>query len=215
MCDPQRPTGNDAQSGYDPHKTLYNPLIRWSRLGVFDCIFAALAGEGSKPERILINTTHLKAHRTAASLLKKGAVPRRIGRTKRGLNSTLHAVGDGEGKPLILLLSEGQMSDHRGARLVVDALPPTSTLIADRGYYSNGFREALLGRASHPASPPGRRHPFRKARCSIVSGTRSRICSQSSRTGGVSPRATIDALIPSSQRSASQPPSSSTSINEP
>jgi hypothetical protein len=31
----------------------------------------------------------------------------------------------------------------------------------------------------------------------------------------VSPRATIDALIPSSQRSASQPPSSSTSINEP
>ena len=57
--------------------------------GVFDRIFAALAGEGPKPERIMIDATHLKAHRTAlkahrtalkahrtaASLLKKGMFP--------------------------------------------------------------------------------------------------------------------------------------------
>ena len=48
------------------------------------------------------------------------------------------------------------MSDHRGARLVVDALPPTSTLIADRGYYSNGFREALLGKGITPCIPSSR-----------------------------------------------------------
>jgi hypothetical protein len=89
---------------------------------VFDRIFAALAGEGPKPERIMIDAT-LKAHRTAARLLKKG-IPRRIGRTKGGLNSKLHAVCDGDGKPLVLLLSEGQMSDHKGARLILEALPP-------------------------------------------------------------------------------------------
>ena len=50
-------------------------FIRWSRLGVFDRIFAALAGEGPKPERMMIDATHLKAHRTAASLLKKGMFP--------------------------------------------------------------------------------------------------------------------------------------------
>lgn len=65
----------DAPSGYGPHKTLYNRFIRWSRLGVFDRIFAALAGEGPKPERIMIDATHLKAHRAAASLLKKGMFP--------------------------------------------------------------------------------------------------------------------------------------------
>ena len=32
-------------------------------------------------------------------------------------------VCDGDGKPLVLLLSEGQMSDHKGARLILDALP--------------------------------------------------------------------------------------------
>ena len=65
----------DAPREYGPHKTLYNRFIRWSRLGVFDRIFAALAGEGPRPERIMIDATHLKAHRTAASLLKRGMFP--------------------------------------------------------------------------------------------------------------------------------------------
>ncbi len=54
---------------------------------------------------------------------KKGSVPRRIGRTKGGLNSKLHAVCDGQGRPVIMLLSEGQMSDYKGAALMIDALP--------------------------------------------------------------------------------------------
>ena len=62
----------DAPAGYGPHKTLYNRFIRWSRLGVFDRIFAALVVEEGVPERLMIDSTHLKAHRTAASLLKKG-----------------------------------------------------------------------------------------------------------------------------------------------
>jgi putative transposase len=59
------------------------------------------------------------------------------------LNSKLHTVCDEEGRPIIMLLSEGQMSDHKGASLVLDALPPAKTLIADRGYDSSAFRQAL------------------------------------------------------------------------
>jgi transposase len=65
----------DASAAYGPHKTLYNRFVRWSRMGVFDRIFAALAAEGGAPERLMIDSTHLKAHRTAASLLKKGLFP--------------------------------------------------------------------------------------------------------------------------------------------
>ena len=39
-----------------------------------------------------------------------------------------------------MLLTEGQMSDHKGARLVLDALPSANHLIADRGYDSAWFR---------------------------------------------------------------------------
>ena len=65
----------DAPSDYGPHKTIYNRFVRWSRLGVFNRIFAELASKGRKPERLMIDATHLKAHRTAASLLKKGLFP--------------------------------------------------------------------------------------------------------------------------------------------
>jgi len=58
-----------------PHKTLYNRFVRWSRMGIFDRIFANLAAESGPPDRVMIDSTHLKAHRTAASLLKSGIHP--------------------------------------------------------------------------------------------------------------------------------------------
>src|SRR5208282_4107989 len=65
----------DAPREYGPHKTIYNRFVRWSRLGVFNKIFAELARKGGKAERIMIDATHLKAHRTAASLVKRGCSP--------------------------------------------------------------------------------------------------------------------------------------------
>ena len=77
----------------------------------------------------MIDATHLKAHRTAAGLLEKGAVPRRLGRTKGGLNwKEAPPVCDQEGKPLILLLTEGQVSDYRGAATVLPDLPEADVL---------------------------------------------------------------------------------------
>jgi putative transposase len=68
----------------------------------------------------------------------------------------VHAVCDGGGRPNILLLTEGQMSDHVGAGLVPDALPPASSLIADRGYESVWFRTGARNRghrALHSLKP--------------------------------------------------------------
>lgn len=65
----------DAPAVYGPRKTLYNRFIRWSRLGAFDRIFAGLAGQAGPPERLMIDSTHLKAHRAAANPLKKGLFP--------------------------------------------------------------------------------------------------------------------------------------------
>jgi hypothetical protein len=39
---------------------------------MFNRIFAALAGQAGEPDRLMIDAIHLKTHRTAASLLKKG-----------------------------------------------------------------------------------------------------------------------------------------------
>ena len=144
----------DAPKGYGPHKTLYNRFIRWSRLGVFDRIFAALAAQGPKPERVMIELDPSEGASNCGEPSKKGVVPRRIGRTKGGLNSKLHVVCDGAGKPLAMLLTEGQMSDHKGARIMLGVLPKAKTLIADKGYDSDWFRDALKERGTKPCIPP-------------------------------------------------------------
>ncbi|WP_240475067.1 transposase [Terasakiella pusilla] len=59
----------DAPADYGPHKTLYNRFIRWSKMGIFDKIFVGLAADQDIPEHLQIDAPHLKAHRTAASLL--------------------------------------------------------------------------------------------------------------------------------------------------
>ena len=62
------------------------------------------------------------------------------------MNSKLHAVCDGLGRPLILLLSEGQMSDYKGAALMLKALPDAKELLGDKGYDADWFRQALSER---------------------------------------------------------------------
>jgi transposase len=69
------------------------------------------------------------------------------------LNSKLHAVCDGQGRPLVMLLSEGQMSDYKGAALMMEAIPPAKAMLADRGYDADWFRDALTARGITPCIP--------------------------------------------------------------
>lgn len=52
-----------------------------------------------------------------------------------------------------MLLSEGQMSDYKGAALMIDALPRAKALLADRGYDADWFRAALTERGITPCIP--------------------------------------------------------------
>ena len=52
-----------------------------------------------------------------------------------------------------MLLSEGQMSDYKGAALMLGVLPPAKAMLGDRGYDVNWFRTALTARAITPCIP--------------------------------------------------------------
>jgi transposase len=45
-----------------------------------------------------------------------------------------------------MLLSEGQMSDFKGAALMLDALPKAKTMLGDKGYDAVWLRDALAAR---------------------------------------------------------------------
>jgi len=75
-------------------------------------------------------------------------------------------VVDLAGNPIALILTEGQRSDHIGAKLLYPELPgchdqpkPMTkwpTLIGDRGYDSDEFRKALRSKKIKACIPPTR-----------------------------------------------------------
>lgn len=68
----------DAPAIYGPPKTLYNRNVRWAAKGVWRDVFEALAAAGGPPAEVLIDSTHVKAHRSAAGG-KGGRTSRRSG----------------------------------------------------------------------------------------------------------------------------------------
>lgn len=65
----------DAPKEYGPHKALYNRWKRWSNKGIFAQMLIGLAADHGEEKTVMIDTTYLKAHRTASSLgVKKGGV---------------------------------------------------------------------------------------------------------------------------------------------
>jgi transposase len=55
----------DAPPDYGPRKTLYIRYARWAEKGVWVALFHALAQAGGPPERVLIDPSAAKAHRSA------------------------------------------------------------------------------------------------------------------------------------------------------
>lgn len=84
------------------------------------------------------------------------------------MNSKLHAVCDNNGRPTILLLTEGQMSDHKRAALIYPVLPSVATLIADKGCDRDAFRKALVTRGVTPCIPPRARRPSPTSYCKTL-----------------------------------------------
>lgn len=66
---------SDAPLAYGPRKTLYNRFVRWAAKGVWEDVFHTLAEAGGPPEALLLDSTHVKAHRSAAG--GKGGPKRR------------------------------------------------------------------------------------------------------------------------------------------
>jgi transposase len=125
-------------------------------------------------------------------------------------------VCDDAGRPVLLLLTEGKMSDHRGAAMMLPALPPARELLADRGYDSNRFRAALASRGIEPCIPSTKSRKLPLPYDKLLYRQRHRIENMFGRIKDcvASQHATIAAQTPSSQRSASQPPSLSGSRSE-
>jgi transposase len=68
----------DCPSEYGPHTTVYNRFNRWSRQGIWLAMFAAVTGSTGVIGTAAIDSSHIKAHRSAGGG-KGGPSSRRSG----------------------------------------------------------------------------------------------------------------------------------------
>jgi transposase len=106
---------SDCPPEYGPPTTIYNRFVRWAERGVWERLFRELAERGRSGDTQMIDSTHVKAHRSASGA-KRMARP--VG--KRFLLSGLislhkrirpfgYAVGQ-DGDPRVLVLIKGPAS---------------------------------------------------------------------------------------------------------
>jgi transposase len=55
----------DVPPEYGPAKTVYNRYHRWSQRRIWQRMFEKMAASGPVPEELSIDSTHVKAHRSA------------------------------------------------------------------------------------------------------------------------------------------------------
>ena len=67
----------DCPPEYGPPTTIYNRFVRWAERGVWERLFRELAARGRSGETQMIDSTHVKAHRSASGG-KGGSRTRRL-----------------------------------------------------------------------------------------------------------------------------------------
>jgi len=79
------------------------------------------------------------------------------------MNTKLHAATDGNGNPISLFMTAGQVSDYTGAAAMLDSLPRAQWLLGDRDYDADWLRDALHAKGITSCIPgrKSRKKPFR------------------------------------------------------
>lgn len=82
----------DCPPEYGPYTTVYNRFSRWARRGVWERLFKELATRGRSTAVQMIDSTHVKAHRSAAGAQKGGSRNRRlVAREEAAIRRSTHS----------------------------------------------------------------------------------------------------------------------------
>nr|MCV4209701.1 IS5 family transposase [Roseomonas sp. SXEYE001] len=131
----------DVPSEYGPPTTIYNRFNRWSQRGLWQRLFEKVAATGEVPQELSLDSSHVKAHRSAAG--GKGGSTQAIGRSRGGRTSKIHCLADDRGRPVAFALTPGNVADITMALPLLQAVARPRRLIADKAYDADSLRRWL------------------------------------------------------------------------
>ncbi len=101
-----------------------------------------MAASGPVPQKLSIDSTHVKAHRSAQGS-KGGAWTQAIGTSRGGRTSKIHCLVDDCGRPVAFSLTPGNIADIKMAIPLLEIARPTRRLLADKAYDADSLRDWL------------------------------------------------------------------------
>lgn len=139
---------------YGKCDTIRKRFARWSKDGLFRKIFHFLAAKAGKSNVAMIDSTVVKAHRTAASM-KCDDEPRQIGRSVGGLTTKIHMIANIEKMPLDFSLTPGQVNDAKeGLELIQRNHFRMKCILGDKAYDTDKIRESCASSSTDTCIPP-------------------------------------------------------------
>ena len=153
---------SDIPITYGKYNTIRKRFSRWSRDGRFREAFKLLVAKVGKRNIAMIDSTIVKAHRTAASM-KKDKEDRKIGRSVGGLTTKIHLLANIDKKPLDFTLTGGEASDAKeGVEIIEKNLRIIKKLLADKAYDTDQIRRSLKDARKEACIPPksNRKNPM-------------------------------------------------------
>jgi len=83
----------DCPPDYGPPTTIYNRFVRWAERGIWERLFRELARRGRSMDIQMIDSTHIKAHRSASggkggSKIRRSAA-RAVDATRKSMQSQM------------------------------------------------------------------------------------------------------------------------------
>ncbi|WP_373277978.1 IS5 family transposase [Rivihabitans pingtungensis] len=122
----------DLPARFGDFRVVHTRHSRWSRTGVWQRVFEALAQDADN-EYAMIDSTIVRAHQHSAGAKRGDPDKQALGRSRGGLSTKIHATVDALGNPTGFLLTPGQAHDLQGAdALLKDS--PAQAVIADKAY---------------------------------------------------------------------------------
>ncbi len=134
----------DVPAVYGPPTTVYNRFTRWSARGIWQRMFERMAAAGPVPDELCLDSTHVKAHRSAQTT--KGGPGRKRSASRAGARPA-------RSRPVALALTPGNTPDIHMAIPLLEGLPRPKRLIADKAYDAMTLRRWLKRRKIRAVIP--------------------------------------------------------------